>query len=129
MNVESRKKKPKQRLRKNKADYTICFTRRNTLFHKEKHFVSVKETFCFTKRNTLFHKGKQIRKRLRKVRNSCCLVVLLTCCPLKSAFATSRTLREIILSCVKVFIPLWLESETNLKKEETANRKIIIKTK
>ena len=33
---------------------------RNTLFHEEKHFVSVKETLCFFKRNTLFHKGKQI---------------------------------------------------------------------
>ena len=53
MNVESRKKKTKQRLRENKADYTICFTRRNTLFHEEKHFVSVRETHCFTKGNTL----------------------------------------------------------------------------
>ena len=38
----------------------MCFTMRNTLFHEEKHFVSVKETLCFFKRNTLFHKGKQI---------------------------------------------------------------------
>ena len=88
MNVESRKKKTKQRLRKNKADYTMCFI-------KEKHFVSPKKTLCFFKRNTLFHKGKQIRKRLRESRNSCCLVVLLTYCPLKSAFVFLRPLREI----------------------------------
>ena len=61
MNVESRKKKTKQRLRENKADYTMCFI-------KEKHFVSPKKTLCFFKRNTLFHKGKQIRKRLREAR-------------------------------------------------------------
>ena len=128
MNAESRKKKTKQRLRENKADYTICFTKRNTLFHKEKHFVSVKETFCFTKRNTLFHKGKQIRKRLRKVRKSCCLVVLLTCCPFTSAFAFLQPLREKILSYQKVFIPLLPNLETNLKKEETANKRFIITT-
>ena len=51
MNVESRKKKTKQRLRKNKADYTMCFTRRNTLFLQRKHFVSRRETLCFTKGN------------------------------------------------------------------------------
>ena len=68
MNVESRKKKTKQRLRENKADYTMCFIKKNTLFHEEKHFVSVKETLCFFKRNTLFHKGKQIRKRFREAR-------------------------------------------------------------
>jgi hypothetical protein len=82
----------------------MCFTRRNTLFHQRKHSVSSRETLCFFKRNTLFHKWKQIGntsanlgKRLYKSRKSCCLVVLLTCCPLKSAFAALRTLREIYL--------------------------------
>ena len=43
-----------------------------------------------------------------------------------SSLLTSRTLRDIILSDEKVFIPLLIELETKLKKEETANRKIII---
>ena len=34
--------------------------------------------------------------------------------------------KEIILSVYEVFIPLSLESETKLKKEETKNRKIVI---
>ena len=59
---------------------------------------------CFTRRNTLFHKGKQIGntsanlgKRLYKSRKSCCLVVLLTCCPLKSDFANfARGKRNLI---------------------------------
>ena len=90
MNVESRKKKAKQRLRENKADYTMCFTMRNTLFHEEKHFVSVKETFCFTKGNTLFHKEKQS------------VSVKETLCKIYFAFFATysvglRTSREIIL--------------------------------
>ena len=41
----------------------------------------------------------------------------------------NRTLLEIILSVYEVFIPLSLESETKLKKEETVTGKIIIQTK
>ena len=44
-------------------------------------------------------------------------------------FAILRTLREIILSDEKVFIPLSIEIETKLKKEETANKKTLIQTK
>ena len=38
-------------------------------------------------------------------------------------------MKEIILSVYEVFISLSLEFETKLKKEETANKKIIIQTK
>ncbi|MEE0992785.1 MAG: hypothetical protein UH542_07385 [Bacteroidales bacterium] len=46
------KKITKRRIKKFQLTGTMCFTRRNTLFHEEKHFVSSRETFCFTKGNT-----------------------------------------------------------------------------
>ena len=43
----------------------------------------------------------------------------------QSSLRSSQHLREIILSDEKVFIPLSIELETKLKKEETANKVII----